>query len=163
MMHMPNRSRSFSVAVVLLAAGASSRMGKPKMLLPWGKTSVLGHLIDVWKQLGTEQIAVVCAAGDAATDVELDRLRFPQENRIANPNPSLGMFSSIQCAAQWRGWDAKITHWAIVLGDQPHLPASVLRSLLDFARHRPEKICQPSRNARPRHPVLLPTAAFRKL
>ena len=38
--------------VVILAAGASSRMGKPKLVLPWGKTSVLGHLIEQWKQAG---------------------------------------------------------------------------------------------------------------
>ena len=160
---MPNRSPSFSLAVVLLAAGASSRMGKPKMLLPWGQNTILGHLIDVWKKVGAEQIAVVYAERDGALNAELDRLAFPQENRITNPDPARGMFGSIQCAAQWKGWRSGLTHWAIALGDQPHLPSSLLRSLLDFVRKRPQKICQPSRNARPRHPVLLPAAVFRKL
>src|SRR5437660_10793985 len=160
---MPNRSPSFSVAVVLLAAGASSRMGKPKMLLPWGQNTILGHLIDVWKKVGVQQIAVVYAERDGALNAELDRLAFPQENRITNPDPARGMFSSIQCAAQWKGWRSGRTHWAIALGDQPHLPSSLLRSLLDFARKRPQKICQPSRNGRARHPVLLPVEPFHKL
>jgi len=160
---MTKPSSSFLVAVVLLGAGASSRMGKPKMLLPWAQSTILGHLIDLWKQLGAEQIAVVCAPRDQALNAELDRVGLPREDRIVNPAPVRGMFSSIQCAAQWNGWNVNITHWAIVLGDQPHLPPSILRSLLDFARERPDKICQPSRNARPRHPVLLPAAAFRKL
>jgi len=37
--------RSFAVGVVILAAGRSARMGRPKLLLPWGGTSVLGHLL----------------------------------------------------------------------------------------------------------------------
>src|SRR5438552_13106264 len=131
---MTTPSSSFLVAVVLLGAGASSRMGKPKMLLPWGGSTILGHLIGVWKQLGAEQIAVVCAPRDQALNAELDRVGLPREHRIVNPDPARGMFSSIQCAAQWKGWNARITHWAIVLGDQPHLPLSLLRSLLDFAR-----------------------------
>jgi len=160
---MAKPSSSFLVAVVLLAAGASSRMGKPKMLLPWGKTTIIGHLINAWRGQSVEQIAVVCAPGDAAINAELDRLGLPKQNRIANPDAARGMFSSIQSAAQWKGWNERLTHWAIVLGDQPHLPASVLSSLLDFARDRPEKICQPSRNGRPRHPVLFPAVAFQKL
>ena len=55
--------------VVILAAGASSRMGKPKLLLPWGGTSVLGHLIGQWKVLRAGQIAAVFAAGDQAVSV----------------------------------------------------------------------------------------------
>src|SRR5438552_18542235 len=109
---MTKPSSSFLVAVVLLVAGASSRMGKPKMLLPWGKSTIIGHLIGVWKQLRVEDLAVVCAPRDQALNAELDHVGLPREHRIVNPDPARGMFSSIQCAAQWKGWDAKITHWA---------------------------------------------------
>ncbi|HOW79579.1 MAG TPA: NTP transferase domain-containing protein, partial [Verrucomicrobiota bacterium] len=74
-----------ALGVVLLAAGRSARMGKPKLLLPWGGTSVLGHLIRQWQSLGAAQLSVVCAAGDSALAAELDRLGFPAENRILNP------------------------------------------------------------------------------
>ena len=37
---------------MILGAGASSRMGQPKLLLPWGATSVLGHQISTWQVLG---------------------------------------------------------------------------------------------------------------
>src|ERR1041384_1188498 len=160
---MTNPSSSFCAAVVLLAAGASSRMGKPKMLLPWRKTTVLGHLIEVWGESRAEHIAVVHAKGDGLLAAELDRVGVPRENRNINPEAARGMFSSIQCAAQWRGWNVNITHWAIVLGDQPHLPLLLLRALLNFAREQPETICQPSRNGRARHPVLLPKEMFHRL
>src|SRR5437867_7662013 len=95
--------------VVVLAAGASSRMGKPKMLLPWGKTSVLGHLIEQWESEQAAQIAVVCVAADQSIEDELNRLGFPQADRIPNPTPERGMFSSIQCAARWSGWRPNLT------------------------------------------------------
>src|ERR1051326_7538368 len=112
---------SRSLGVVILAAGRSSRMGRPKLLLPWGESSVLGHLLRVWHSLNARQIGIVCAAHDTGIGAELDRLCFPESQRIANPNPDRGMFSSIQCAAAWRGWEEPLTHWAVVLGDQPHL------------------------------------------
>jgi len=149
--------------VIILAAGASSRMGKPKLLLPWGDTSVLGYLIGQWEALGAKQIAVVRGTGDKAIGSELDRLGFPVANRIANPQPERGMFSSIQCAAAWREWNSALTHWFIVLGDQPHLRLETLRTLLGLAAAHPEKICQPSRRGRPRHPVVLPKAIFERL
>src|SRR6187549_1915166 len=114
----PPESTPFRFAVVILAAGASSRMGRPKMLLPWGETTVLGHLIAQWQQADAAQITVVCAAHDEGINRELDRIGFSREQRIINPDISRGMFSSVQTAACWPNWNATLTHWAIALGDQ---------------------------------------------
>jgi molybdenum cofactor cytidylyltransferase len=73
------------------------------------------------------------------------------------------MFSSILCAAHWRGWRPEISHWAIVLGDQPHLGATVLRNLLDFHGQNRDKICQPAIGERTGHPVMLPRWVFEAL
>jgi molybdenum cofactor cytidylyltransferase len=154
---------AFVVGVVILAAGRSARMGRPKLLLPWGGTSVLGHLIGQWEALGAKQIAVVCASGHRAMQAELDRLSFPARERVINPTPERGMFSSIQCAAQWSGWEAKLTHWAVVLGDQPHLQQETLERVLAFGAAHPGKVCQPARFGHARHPVLLPEMVFRQL
>jgi len=150
-------------AAVILGAGASMRMGRPKLLLAWGQTSVVGHLLRQWQAIGAEQIAVVCAGSDRALPDELDQLaRFglPKVERIINPAPERGMFSSIQSAARWAGWNAGLSHWVIALGDQPHLRPETLRALLNFSEANPDKICQPSRNGRGRHPVILPASAF---
>jgi molybdenum cofactor cytidylyltransferase len=153
-------SGPFSLGAVLLAAGRSRRMGRPKLLLPWHGATVLGHLVAQWQGAGVAQIAVVGAAGDRAIEVELDRLAFPAAHRIFNPAPERGMFSSIQCAAQWPGWGSALTHFAIVLGDQPHLRPATLHALLRFSAAHPAKVSQPSRAGRPRHPVVLPRTAF---
>ena len=151
------------LGAAILAAGRSSRMGRPKMLLPWGNNSVLGHLIAQWSALDARQIAVVCAHDDPAIHGELNRLAFPVSQWIINPAPERGMFSSIQCAARWQGWQADLTHWAVVLGDQPHLREDTLRRLLQFSGAHTQKICQPVWNARKSHPVVLPRVAFGNL
>jgi molybdenum cofactor cytidylyltransferase len=138
-------------------------MGRPKLLLPWGETSVLGHLLTQWRALRAAQIAVVCAANAPPVPAELQRLGFPRENCIWNPEPDEGMFSSIQCAARWPGWQKDLTHWAIVLGDQPHLRLETLSRLLEFAGSHKECVCQPCRAGSRRHPVMLPKAIFQQL
>ena len=138
-------------------------MGRPKLLLPWGPTSVLGHLIEQWQGVGAQQIAVVCAAGDSIIQTELDRLAFPAEFRVLNEAPERGMFSSIQCSARWQGWKAFLTHWAIVLGDQPHLKGETLQHVLDFSAAHPAQVCQPRQGGHRRHPVVLPKIFFERL
>jgi molybdenum cofactor cytidylyltransferase len=155
--------RPFVFSVVILAAGRSTRMGQPKMLLRWRETSVVGHLIGTWKELGAEQVAVVRAADDEAMEAELDRLRFPKEDRIINHRAQEGMFSSVKCAAKWSGWSKSTTHSVIALGDQPHLQRGTLEALVDFTRARPAKICQPGIGGHGLHPVILSREYFQKL
>jgi len=151
------------LGVVILGAGASSRMGQPKLLLPWRGTTVIGHLLAQWRELGAAQIAVVLRVHDAALAAELDRVKFSKSDRIENPQPERGMFSSIVCAANWSGWQKEISRWAVVLGDQPHLRSETLRQLLEFAAQNVDAICQPEFGGRTGHPVILPRTAFEKL
>ena len=153
----------YALGAALLAAGRSTRMGRPKLLLPWGRTTILGHLLKQWQELGARQAGVVCVESDAELQAELDRLGFPRQNRIYNPAPERGMFSSIQCASRWPGWQAGLTHWAIVLGDQPHLRVGILQTLLSFAAEHPQQVCLPLQGGHRRHPVILPRPAFQQL
>jgi molybdenum cofactor cytidylyltransferase len=151
-----------SLAAIILAAGKSTRMGRPKMLLPWGATTVIGHLISQWQRVGEANVAVV-HRDDPQLAAELDRLGVSPEQRIENPAPDGDMFSSIVCAARWEGWPQETTHWAVTLGDQPHLRDTTLRALIAFGVGHPATVCQPEWNGRPKHPVLLPRTAFLKL
>lgn len=152
-----------TLGVVILGAGASSRMGRPKLLLPWRDTTVIGEILRQWRKLGAGQITVVHRPNDAPLAAELDRLDFPAGDRVENPQPERGMFSSIVCAANWPGWRKEIASWAVVLGDQPHLRSETLRQLLAFHFAQPGAICQPEFDGHTRHPVILPCAAFAEL
>jgi molybdenum cofactor cytidylyltransferase len=156
---MSSKSRP-SFGVVLLGAGASVRMGRPKLLLPWGETTVIGCLLAQWQTLGARQIGLVGRRRDGPLAAELRRLGFPPRHVILNPAPERGMFSSIVCAANWKGWKAGLTAWVIALGDQPHLRTATLRTLLAFHRKHAQAVCQPVFEGHRCHPVILPRDAF---
>jgi molybdenum cofactor cytidylyltransferase len=160
---MSSAAAGIRLGAAILAAGASSRMGEPKLLLPWGATSIIGHLLSTWQSVGADQIAVVCAPHPHPLHHELDRLGVPASARIINPSPERGMFSSVRCAAGWAGWNGDLTHIAFLLGDQPQISRSTIGSVLDHAVSHPEKICQPAFHGRPKHPVIFPRDMFLKV
>ena len=157
------RNNCLSLGVIILGAGASSRMGQPKLLLPWQDTTIIGHLISQWQKIGATQIAIVVRPNDELLFAELERLNFPTHNCIQNPQPERGMFSSIVCAANWNGWNKEISHFAIALGDQPHLQMKTLQTLLKFVLQNPQNICQPMCGDKTGHPVILPREIFDEL
>ena len=149
--------------VVILAAGASTRMGTCKLLLPWGEKTILTHLLNQWRSTGAAQIAPVIDPSNQPLRTALALAGFSPSDWIGNPSPQLGMFSSLQEASRWTGWLSTLTHWIISLGDQPHIQISTLRLLLDAARKNPTRICQPALHGRGAHPIVLPATNFREL
>lgn len=149
--------------VVIPAAGASTRMGRCKLLLPWGERMILTHLLEQWRSSGAAQIAPVIDPSNQALREALADAGFSPSDWIENPSPRLGMFSSLQEASRWTGWLPTLTHWVISLGDQPHIQTSTLRLLLDAARKNPTRICQPMLQGRGAHPIMLPAGNFREL
>jgi molybdenum cofactor cytidylyltransferase len=152
------------LGVVILAAGRSSRMGQPKLLLPWteGRT-VIAHLVHLWSELGADPIAVVIGPQSQAVVAELDRLQNVRVQLVLNDRPEDGMFSSIQAACGKLAEQTSDSHWAIALGDQPHLTHSTLSALISAVSRDPAKIWQPAHHGRPRHPVVLPANVFKEL
>jgi molybdenum cofactor cytidylyltransferase len=149
--------------VVLLAAGASRRMGTCKLLLPWGKKTVLVHLLEQWRTLRVAQIAPVVDASNQMLKNALVDSEFSSDAWIENSFPERGMFSSLQEASRWKGWRPDLTHWIIALGDQPHIEISTLRLLLKVSQQNPTRICQPLFGNFAAHPLILPKHHFLEL
>jgi molybdenum cofactor cytidylyltransferase len=147
-------------AVVLLAAGASRRMGTCKLLLPWEGKTVLAHILKQWKELRAGQIAPVVDASNEFVKSALGDAGFSSDAWIENRFPERGMFNSLQEASRWRGWRADLTHWIIALGDQPHIQISTLGLLLEASRENPTRICQPVFGDFAAHPLILPKNQF---
>ena len=62
---MSDSSPHPAAAAIVPGAGASRRMGRPKLLLPYADGTVLGALVDALRVAGTSPIVVVAAADDA--------------------------------------------------------------------------------------------------
>jgi CTP:molybdopterin cytidylyltransferase MocA len=78
-------------AAIVPAAGASTRMGRPKLLLPWGATTVLGATVEALRAGGVATVVVVAAPGGP-----LAEWAPPQGMRlVVNADPRRGMLSSI--------------------------------------------------------------------
>src|SRR4029077_16552433 len=103
-----------SFAGVILAAGASSRMGRDKALLPWRDGTFLSAAIRAL-QPATELVIVVAGANAPVLELVADaQAAF----MVVNPDPQRGQFSSLQVGLQEvlnRGRDAAI----VTLVDRP--------------------------------------------
>lgn len=114
-------------AAIVPAAGASRRMGAPKLLLPFGPAgSVLASYLAALTAAGVERLVVVVAAGDEALAQEARRAGA---ELAVNPAPERGMLSSL-----WAGLArlAGEEPTALVLGpaDFPAVRPATVRRLL---------------------------------
>ena len=106
--------------VVILGAGASSRMGRPKLLLPWRDTTVIGHLSGNGANSARRKSPSSTGQTTRRWPPNWTGWIFRAHDRIENPQPERGMFSSILCAANWPGWKEEIAK----LGHRAGRPAA---------------------------------------
>ncbi len=115
-----------SCAVILLAAGSSTRMGVPKQLLPYRGRPLLRHAVETALAAGCSPVVVVLGANSEAVGESLAGLDVVT---TVNADWDLGMGSSIQTGLrtlQSTDADAAI----LALGDQPFVSAAFYRSLV---------------------------------
>ena len=78
---------------VVLAAGEARRFGSPKLLMPFGDSTVLGSVVDALESIGIAPIVVVAGAN---ADAIAESLADTQAQVVRNPNPASGMVSSVR-------------------------------------------------------------------
>lgn len=122
---MPDR-----IAAVILAAGASTRMGSAKQLLPYRGRPLLLHAVDTARAALLDPIVVVTGSNaEAVEDI------VPQDTRVArNDAWASGPGSSI--ATGIAALDDAVTAVVIVLADQVRVSAHDLLSLIATHRER---------------------------
>ena len=104
---------------IILAAGASKRIGAPKQLLPLAGRPLLQHVVDAAVQSRLDEIILVL--GDAAAEIEA-ALSLPAGRHIrvvVNPDAGLGQATSLGVGL--RAADAGAVGAGILLGDEPQV------------------------------------------
>ena len=143
------------VPAVVLAGGRSSRMGRPKALLPAGRETFVGRIARTLRDGGAGPVVVVAPAGDLAARIAaaLGPHR-PPPRVVANPDPDRGQLSSLLvglAAIDRLGEDPRGAEAALVtLVDVPLVTAATVRALLDRWRRTRAPVVRPARVAPPR-------------
>jgi molybdenum cofactor cytidylyltransferase len=121
---MPASAEPF-VAGLVLAAGGSSRLGRPKQLLPFGPATLLDHTVATARRCSFDQLVV--ALGGAAGDV-LDRVDLSGADVVVNEAYGAGCSSSIAAAMDVLHPRADVL--VLLLGDQPGVGCETVAALL---------------------------------
>ena len=138
-----------SVTAIILGAGESSRMGKPKMLLPFGDTTMIGTVISNVLASSVEKAIVVLGSNyESHRQVIKD---YPVEI-VHNKQYQEGMLSSVQCGlkAVSKTSDAVM----VLLGDQPMIQAEEMDQLIESYRDSEKEIAIAIHEKKRGHPIL---------
>lgn len=149
------------LAAIILAAGDSTRMGRPKALLqdPDGR-SFVARLVRTFGTAGVNDVFVVTGSLHAAIAGVLNDDHPPvTPTLINNPQPELGQVSSL-----WMGLDAATKAGAegvlMTLVDIPLVRPSTVTHVIDAWRSTRAPIVRPAVGHRHGHPVLFDRAVF---
>ena len=113
-------------AGIVLAAGASRRMGSPKQLLRIDGRPLLEHVVGAANGSSLDDVVVILGANADAirAAVTLGRART-----VVNDHHAGGMSTSLQAGI--RALDAAVDRAVVILGDQPDVSAALIDRLLD--------------------------------
>ncbi len=147
------------LAAVVLAAGRSQRMGQPKLLLPWGDTTVLGQTLRQLKQAAVREIVVVVGhQARATTAIALAAGCRP----VFNPHYAAGeMLSSLQTGI--RQLAAGVEGALVALADQPLLQQETVAALLEAWVAGRGSLIAPEYDGQTGHPVVIGRQHFAAL
>ncbi len=135
---------------VVLAAGESRRMGKQKLLLPFGETTVVGAVVRTALASRVDRVRVVLGADKDEVRRKLEPLGV---DFAVNEKFSEGMLSSVRTGLESLPEDAEAA--VIMLGDQPFLPVRVVDAVVEAFRRSGKGIVVPAFHGRRGHPVIV--------
>jgi molybdenum cofactor cytidylyltransferase len=122
-----------AIGIIILAAGASSRMGRPKQLLPFEGETLLSRAVRVALETPCRPVVVVLGSNAEALQEEL---AGTEARIVVNQEWTEGMSSSIRCGLQSLETVAtQATEAAILmLCDQPFVTSGIIRRLVETYR-----------------------------
>ena len=144
------------VTGLVLAAGGSKRLGQPKQLLPYGRGTLLDHVLDTARFCSFDQL--LCVIGGAAGDVR-STVDFGGVEVVENPGFGEGCSSSI--AAALHAVDSRCDVLVLMLGDQPGVTADTVAKLLAGRGEAPIAACAYSDGRG--HPLAFSRSLFAEL
>jgi molybdenum cofactor cytidylyltransferase len=130
------RADLFTTGLVL-GAGGSRRLGRPKQLLPYRGTTLLGHVVGVARDCPFDQLLV--ALGGSSGEVR-DQVDLSGAQIVVNEAYGAGCSSSI--AAAIGAVDSRCDVLVLMLGDMPGVTAETVSALIAGRGDSPLAVCR---------------------
>jgi molybdenum cofactor cytidylyltransferase len=147
-----------TVVGILLAAGSSTRLGRPKQTLPLGPTTVLGRSVSEASRSSLDRVCVVLGAAAASA-----REAIPPgtgADVVFNDDYGTGCASSLRAGLAAAGDCAAIM---LLLGDMPGVDAAVIDSVLAAWQATPSWAAVTAYRDGIGHPFVFSASAFEAL
>lgn len=147
------------ISGLILGAGASSRYGQPKQLLPFRGTTLLGWVI-TQAERARELGEVIVVLGRASDEIR-ERVEFGNAKVVDNPVFTEGCSSSYRAGIG--AIDPRASAVMIILGDQPGVTPEIIDGVAEKWREGDKQIVLASYQGRLGHPMLFAKPMFDKL
>jgi len=148
------------IVAVVLSAGESSRMGRPKALLNIEGERFIERIVGVLKRTRASRIVVVL--GHNADEMRRQMAHLPVEI-VINPDYRQGQLSSLQAAIRLIEDDAAVDGILVHLVDHPYIDAALVDVMIERFDASKKPIIVPRHRGRRGHPVIFSRALFGEL
>ncbi|HLN54649.1 MAG TPA: nucleotidyltransferase family protein [Bacteroidales bacterium] len=146
------------ISAIVLAAGESRRMGRPKMLLPFREKTMIEQVIAGIRSAGIEKILVVIGAEKEKLSLLLQKISV---NFCENINYREGMLSSVMCGV--RNLPQETAAMLVFPGDQPLIKPSTTTKVIEKYISSGNGIVIPVYRGRRGHPLLVDRKYFQEI
>jgi xanthine dehydrogenase accessory factor len=138
---------------IVLAAGRSERMGRPKPLLPHGERSFLRAAVDTLADGGCARVVAVVASREAELEARTAGAVVVWNDAMASEQVAslrLGLGAA----------EGGVTGALVLPVDHPLVATATVEALLAAHAARPDSVVRPTRGGRPGHPTLFPRSVW---
>lgn len=150
-----------NTGVIILAAGASLRLGSPKQLLAYSGATLLQHSIEEAKSSDAANVLVVLGAN---ADLIKKEINHTTAHVLVNPDWKEGMASTVRCGLQTLvEMHPKTEAVIFMVADQPFVTADLLNNLIELNRNEQHSIVASKYGATFGTPVLFAKRFFPEL
>jgi|GEM_PF-76375 xanthine dehydrogenase accessory factor len=144
-----HQETSKDITAIILAAGASTRMGQPKLLLPFGDSTIIQTVIQNTVKSLVSNVVVVL--GSHREEI-MEKISGENISIADNPDFASGMLSSVQ--AGLRKLPAGTGAVMILLADQPMITQATIEKMADVYRHSDKGIVIAAHKGKRGHPII---------
>ena len=159
-MKTENKISSTEIAMIILAAGSSERMGQIKQLLPWKQTTLLGNAIEQTLNAGISDIYVILGSDRNAIENSIKRYNITV---IYNSDWKKGMGTSVSAAMKTILQNKEYKAIIFSLADQPLITSADLYILINNFKTSDKGIVSTKMNSHSGVPAIFDKKYFNEL